>query len=178
MAQEPIDIIQEFVDLYKHEEMLAFFEFHVESVEPVAGLCRVSKPKSGAPGMRYLSLTFMVDAPDERSRAAVDGVLDRIDDDAFQTALPPVAAVVPVPNMIRGAENYIRQVDLLLKESVDPGRPFVAERLIPVLIKLTGIRAGAVEWWDPTVPSSRTSAGGTSDAFKSFLAALTARFKK
>ena len=178
MAQKPIDIIQEFVDLYKHEDMLAFFEFQIGTVEPVTGLCRISKPKSGAPGMRYLSLTFMVDAPDERTRAAVDAVLDHIDDDSFRAALPPVTAVVPVPNMALDADNYIRQVDLMLREYVDPGRPFIAERLIPVLIRMTGIRAGNVEWWDagaaPSAPPSRRPAGSS----KSLLGSLAARFKR
>jgi hypothetical protein len=175
MTQKPIDIIQEFVDLYKHEQMLAFFEFHVGDV---AGLCRISKPKSEAPGTRYLSLTFMADAPDERTRAAVDEVLDRINDEAFQNALPPVAAVVPVPNMITGAENYVRQVDLMLKAYVAPGQPFIAERLIPVLVKLTGIDVGAVEWWEGTTAASGKGAVHSPPATKSFLAGLTARFKK
>jgi hypothetical protein len=35
MTQKPIDIIQEFVDLYKHEQMLAFFEFHVGGAQSV-----------------------------------------------------------------------------------------------------------------------------------------------
>lgn len=175
MAEKPIDIIQEFVDLYQHEQMLAFFEFQAGGV---AGLCRISKPKSAVPGMRYLSLTFMIDAPDERSRAVVDEVLDRIDDEACQSALPPVAAVVLVPTMIRGAENYVRQVDLMLKGSVDPGRPFVAERLIPVLVKLTGIEPGVVEWWDETAASSGKGAVPSPPASKSFLGDIAARFKK
>ena len=178
MAQKRIDIIQEFVDLYQHEEMLAFFEFRIGGPNGVAGLCRISKQKGGSAGARYLSLSFMIDAPDEGSRALADKAWSRIDDAAMQAALPAVAAVVPIPVMIHGAENYIRQVDLMLGEHVEVGRAFVTERLLPVVFRLTGMTAGTVEWWDEAAPGPRTSAAAASDERAPLLGALLARWRK
>ncbi len=174
MAQKRIDIIQEFVDLYKREEMLAFFEFRIGGPNGTAGLCRISKQKGGATGPRYLSLTFMVDAPDERSRAAAETALNRIKDAAMQAALPAVSAVVPIPVMIHGAENYVRQVDVMLREATEIGKPFVKERLLPVVLRLTGMTAGAVEWWDEAAPTGAAAAGERTP----LLGALLARWRK
>ena len=163
MSTERIDIMQEFVDLYKNEAMLAFFEFHLARAghEPVRGLCRISKPKSHSAHMHYLSLTFMLDTPDQATRATADAALERLDGAAFHAALPAVADVVPVPDIADASENYIRQVDLMLADYVsDPGKVFIAERLLPALHTLTQITAGEVVWWDldddsaPAAPSA------------------------
>jgi hypothetical protein len=178
MAQKRIDIIQEFVDLYQHEEMLAFFAFRIGGPNGVAGLCRISKQKGGSAGARYLSLTFMIDAPDEGSRVLADKALSRIDDAAMRAALPAVAAVIPIPVMIHGAENYIRQVDLMLGEHVEVGKAFVTERLLPVVFTLTGMTAGAVEWWDETSPTPPNTTAVASGARTPLLGALLARWRK
>lgn len=147
MRDDRIDSIQDFVDLYQHEETLAFFEFHCRRTggDPVSALCRISKPKRGS--LRHLSLTFIVDAPDERTRDCLDEVLARIGADAFRTALPHVAAVAAAPPISSDAENYVRQLDIMLHESIDSGRPFIAERLMPVLREFLEGEAGALVWW-------------------------------
>jgi hypothetical protein len=147
MRDERIDIIQDFVDLYQHEETLAFFEFQCRRTggDPVSGLCRISKPKGGT--MRHLSLTFMVDTPDERTRDGVDEVLARIEGDTFRTALPPVAAVVAAPPISSDAENYVRQLDIMLQGPIDSGKPFIAEQLMPVLQEFHDGEASALVWW-------------------------------
>jgi hypothetical protein len=179
MAQKRIDIIQEFVDLYKREEMLAFFEFRVGGPNGTAGLCRVSTQKGGAAGGRYLSLTFLIDAPDEGTRAVADEALNRIEDAAVHAELPAVIAVVSIPAMIDRAESYIRQVDLMLDESTAVERSFVADRLVPLVLRLTGMTAGAVEWWDEVaqVQPSR-SAEAVSDGPPSRVSVLLARLRK
>jgi hypothetical protein len=175
MAQKRIDIIQEFVDLYKQEEMLAFFEFRIGGPPATTGLCRISKQKGSKAGMHYLSLTFVVDAPDEPSRAAADTALNRIDDSAMQAAVPEIAAVVPIPVMIHGAENYLRQVDVMLRERVEADRSFVADRLLPAVFRLSGITAGAIEWWDEAAPATAAQATGERSPL---LGTLLARWRK
>lgn len=103
MDARRIDIMQEFVDLYQHEAMLAFFALQLdrEAAEPIRGLCRISKPKS-RPHMPYLSLTFLVDAPDDAARALVDDALARLGATTFTAAVPVVSEVVPVPEMEAG----------------------------------------------------------------------------
>ena len=148
MRDEPIDILKDFVDLYNREEMLAFFEFRCAraGADPVHGLCRISKPK-GRVGFSYLSLTFMADAADDGARAAVDDVLAKIEADDFRSMLPAIATVVPVPAMCNGSENYVRQLDAMLQPHIHPGKPFVAERLLPALRSVMQIEASSVVWW-------------------------------
>ena len=173
MKSERIDVMQELVELYQHEELLAFFEFSIErpGAAAVSGLCKISQPKADdtaslsdvgahsdqrerplektpAAGPRYLSLTFMADAPDAASTATIEAAFAGLDRDAFQHALPSVDAVVPVPTMTRGAELHVRQYDLLLNPRLDPGETFVMERLLPALRSFAGLHAHHVVWWD------------------------------
>lgn len=178
MAQKRIDIIQEFVDLYQQEEMLAFFEFRIGGPTGTAGLCRISRQKGDAAGMRYLSLTFMVDAPDDKSRAAADAALNRIDDAAMQAAVPAVAAVVPIPVMIHGGENYVRQVDVMLREPTEVSQAFVMDQLLPVVFRLSGITTRAVEWWDEAAPAARSKSAEPVEQRTPLLGALLARWRK
>lgn len=148
MREEPIDILKDFVSLYDREEMLAFFQFRCARLDapPVCGLCRVSKPK-GRADFSYLSLTFMADAADDGARAAVDDVLAKIEADDFRSTLPAIATIVPVPAMCSGSENYVRQLDAMLRPHIDPGKPFIAERLSPALRTVMQIETGSVVWW-------------------------------
>jgi hypothetical protein len=161
MKSEPIDLMQEFVELYQHEEMMAFFEFSIErpGAGALSGLCKISKPKGHDTTQRYLSLTFMADTPDDASTTAIETALDQLERDAFRDALPSVDAVVPVPTMTGGTENYVRQFDLMLNERLKPGEPFVMERLLPALRSFAGLHAHHVVWWDaeahnPAAPKS------------------------
>ena len=150
MKDQRIDIMQEFVDLYQHEEMLAFFEFSIapRGAAAVSGLCKISKPKGHDTALRYLSLTFMADTPDEASTATMEAALDRLAHDAFKAALPSVVEVVPLPQMTGGSESYLRQFDVMLEEHIDPGQPFVMDRLLPALCNVAGLQARPLVWWD------------------------------
>src|SRR5262245_32009646 len=114
--QRQVDIFQEFVAQYAREEMLAFFEFtpELEGQGSVSGLCRISQPKQGSSKLQYLSLTFVVDTPDEAARAAIQKVLTRLTETTLRAALPQAAGLVPTPSMHTGPEHYIKQIDILL----------------------------------------------------------------
>jgi hypothetical protein len=149
MGTQRIDIMQEFIDLYKREAMLAFFEFQLERAtgEPIRGLCRVSKPKR-SPHVPYLSLTFLVDATDDATHMVVDDVLTQLASATFKAALPVVTDVVLVPDIARAAAHYIRQLDLMIEPHTELGRLFIAERLLPALRANTPLKMGDVVWWD------------------------------
>ncbi len=149
MSDKPIDIMQDFIAQYAKEEMLAFFDFTLPQAgrAPVAGLCKISQPKNGA-RLKYLSLTFMVDTPDEEARVRIERALNRMEEDGLRKSLPAVAEVIPMPSMNTGAENYIRQTDILLQDVIYPDRSFVADLLIPAIRKVTGVDVTDVVWWD------------------------------
>ncbi len=174
MTSKPIDIIQEFVELYTHEETLAFFEFQIsEGESAVPGLCRISKPKSADGRSKYVSLTFTFDAPDERTRAVVDAALANLEDERLRELLPTVTAVVPLPPMTRSSETYVRQLDLMLEAHIDPGKLFIAGRLLPAVQHVAQLTPGAVMWWEEAANAARApvepDATGLADRVKRYL---------
>jgi hypothetical protein len=145
--QKPIDIMQEFVDLYGKEEMLAFFDFNVErpGKEAISGLCRISRPKSQGAKMQYLSLTFVADTPDDDAYNTLATALERLDADSLRRAVPEVSEVVSMPSISRGSQSYIGQADILLESA--PDRQFIALRLLPAIRRLMQVKPTEVVWW-------------------------------
>ena len=152
---KPIDIMQEFVDLYGKEEMLAFFDFSVDrpGKEPISGLCRISRPKSSGAKMQYLSLTFVADTPDEEAFATIRTVLDRIDTDSVRRAVAEVTEVVNMPAFGSAADSYVGQADILL--STAPDKQFLAMRLLPAIRRVMQVKPTEVVWWaEPATPAA------------------------
>lgn len=149
-ADDGVDLLREFVDLYSREEMLAFFEFRLEqaSGRDIEGLCRISQPKDGRSNLYYLSLGFVADTPDEASRASVENALSRLDGDALRSAVPSVVEVLPVTSMPTGPESFVRQADILFDEhsAADPATTLAA--LVPAVAEITGIHASELVWWN------------------------------
>ena len=161
----PIDIMQEFVDLYGKEEMLAFFDFSIErpGKEAIAGLCRISRPKSSGAKMQYLSLTFVVDTPDEDAHDAVGTVLERIDADSLRRAVAEVSEVVSMPGIGTASQTYVAQADILLDTA--PDQQFIALRLLPAIRRLMQVKPTEVVWWaEPATPSPRPAVPAQSEA--------------
>ncbi len=149
MTEDRIDLMEEFVGLARQEELLAVVDVELvrPDASPVPGLCRVSKPRGRDLRLVYLSVSFMFDVPDDGARGAVDDLIGAIEDPEMRTALPMIEDVVPVPSLSEDTENYVRQVDLIFKERVDPGKPFVSERLLPSLQRHTKLKVGEIMWW-------------------------------
>jgi hypothetical protein len=148
MSEQRKDIVQEFVDLYKREEMLAFFDFtlrHGSSL--VSGLCRISRPKSGSSGMSYVSLTFMADAEDPGARTALRQAMMRLESEQLKEPLPTVSEVLIVPIMEAGSATCVAQVDLLLEGSIEVDREFLSDGLLPALRSATSLEFGELVWW-------------------------------
>ena len=144
-----IDIFQEFVSLSNQEQMLAFFDFQLEaSGRLLSGLCRVSKPKGSDRSTSYVSLTFVVDTPDEPARRAIEGALANLETDTLKAAVPGVQELLSVPVIDVGADNYVQQADVLLERGIKPDEMFLGQRLIPAIQKITRIKAADVVWWE------------------------------
>lgn len=175
--QKPIDIMQEFVDLYGKEEMLAFFDFTVErpGKEAVSGLCRISRPKSSG-RMRYLSLSFVADTPDDEAYTTICAVLERIDSDGLHRAVPEVSEVVSMPSMGMSSQSYVAQADILV--DAVPDKQFITFRLLPAIRRLMQVKPTEVVWWaepaadgEPTArpPLHEESSGSLVGNIKSYL---------
>lgn len=170
---QAIDIFQEFVDLYAREDMLGFFGFTLAGGdEPISGLCRMSKPKGGDNKMPYVSLTFVVDTPNELVRARVQQALAEIDGDRLKRLAPGVADVVSVPVMSATGDNYISQTDVLLTAGTDPDRMFVGGNLLPAFREIAGLSLGDIVWWDDAAGEGQSTPGAAALSNESLLNTL------
>ncbi len=160
---KPIDILQELTDLYAKEDLLGFFEFTLARPgnDPLSGLCKISKPKSGTGQPTYLSLTFVVDTPDDDARVRIADAIGKMAEGGFRRALPQVAEIVPLPSLSSGADSYVRQIDVLLAANIEPARSFVTERLAPAIRNVTQFTIGEMVWWDETAEPRATAPGST-----------------
>jgi hypothetical protein len=156
---EPIDIMQEVIDLYGREEMLAFFDFSIERAgqAPLSGLCRISKPKDEG-RMRYLSLVFVVDTPDLPSQRFVPVLLGKLESGALRAHVAELAEAVIMPASPSRPENHVQQIDLLLDADVEPDERFLSGKLLPAIRSLTGLRTGELVWWNETSASAAGAA--------------------
>jgi hypothetical protein len=173
----PIDILQDFANIYAREEMLAFFDFAIDrsSGPAVTGLCRISRPKSAATGSHYLSLTFVVDAPDDEARQLAQAALDALEPEAVRQALPEIREVIAVPTINSSSESFIMQADLLMQ--MDPPRAFIAQQLVPLLGRLTGFKVTDFVWWKTPAPGASV-AGAAPPTPVDAGDSLVARFSK
>jgi len=159
-----IDLMQDLTKLYQREEMLAFFDFQIErpNRDAVAGICRISRPKDAASRVRYLSLTFVVDTPDEAARDAALTALDGISPNALRSVLPEIREVLPVPSLSGSEESLVTQIDLLVQ--TDPARAFIAGQLVPAVGRLAGLKVSDFVWWETPKPAPATGAASAGAA--------------
>ncbi len=158
MTAQRIDLMQEFVDIARQEDMLAVCACDLTpGGTTLGGLCRFSKPRRDPSRFNYLSVTFMVDVPSDASIAAVDAALDRLADGSLQAAVPVIQEVVPTPRLVSEGGNYVRQIDLMLDARVDPGREFLSDRLLPALSRLVPLSVVDVIWWGERAASAAQS---------------------
>lgn len=146
---EVIDLTQQFVDMYAREDMLCFFDFSIAraGAPELSGLCRISKPKQDQSSMRYLSMIFVVDTPDQQSRRDVPAVFARLEGDSLKAFVVEIAEVLAVPAPAAHEENYVHQIDVLLDSDTEPDERFVSAALVPAVRKLSGLRTGEIVWW-------------------------------
>jgi len=175
-----IDLMQDLTKLYQREEMLAFFDFQIERAgrDPIAGICRISRPKDAASKVRYLSLTFVIDTPDEAARDAALVALDRIAPAPLRSALPEIREVLPVPSLSGADESLVTQIDLLVQ--TDPARAFIAGQLVPAVGRLAGLNVSDFVWWEApkAPPTSPPKAAAPAAAPEESLVGRLRRFLK
>jgi hypothetical protein len=176
--EQPIDIMQQFVDMYAREEMLCFFDFGIArpGQSELSGLCRISKPKQGQSSLRYLSMVFVVDTPDDASRREVQALFARLEGDSLRVFVPQIAEVLAVPAPTTHRENYVHQIDLLLDADIEPDERFVSAMLLPAVRKLGGMRTSEMVWWEDNPSDEEPAAPNRGE--RSFLDGLRRVFDR
>ncbi len=166
---KPINIDREMKELVASEEVLAFFDFMLplEGEAAVEGLCKVSRPRERRSKSTYLSVFFMIDAPEAATQKLVDQHLRRVDWNAIGEQAEGVDCCVAIPN--RGATGglVLKEVDVFLDGARAPDIAFVRDVLRPALARGADLRAGDVTVWEdvaadpaPRTASAAPTAGG------------------
>lgn len=109
------------LEILQQEKFLAFFDFCKigESGESeLDGLCKVAIPQN-VENIDYICFTFIFDTPNEASKMLAKRIMAKLTTEAFRKAEPSVYAVTSVPAIMRQAENYIHQLDVIFKDKVN-----------------------------------------------------------
>ncbi len=156
-----IDLDRQLVELFKKEQMLAFFDFRVPlaDAEPLSGLCKISQPKGGGQQPQYLSLLFLIDTPSAMAWQQVDKYAGHLEWDGFRHELPGVETVLSIPHLHRGSGFYFKEVDIYLKGTATLSKHYVLNKLYPAIMKVMRLTGGEVVFWDD-VPESRQKLQG------------------
>ena len=152
---EPIDIEQELIDLAAQEEVLAFFDFTLAlsaTGGEVEGLCKVSRPHERRSRSSYVSLLFVVDALDEKTRRAVEAHLSAVDWGGPAKSIPGVAGFLPVPHRDTAAGLLLKEVDVYLDGTQPATADYVRTVLQPAVARAAHLRAGEVTAWEENAP--------------------------
>lgn len=140
-----IDLYRQFIDEFRKEQMLAFFEFQAETGQngTLSGLCKVSRPKPGKSDARYLSLLFIIETPDEQTWRAAQTRFGGIAWDGLGERLPEFESALSIPFTLREfTGNHFQEIDIYLREGTVISRPFILGTLCPAVCSAAGLRAG------------------------------------
>jgi hypothetical protein len=157
-----IDLNQQLVELFNKERMLAFFDFQVKfgGIEPLSGLCKISRPKGVGQQSQYLSLLFLIDTPNYAAWKHVDLFAKDIDWNGLKGELPGVETVLSIPHLNQGTGIYFKEADIYLNSSVVIVKDYVLNKLYPAVLKVTGLQGGELVFWDD-VPERKEGLKGS-----------------
>jgi hypothetical protein len=175
MGRDPvIDAHKQFVDLFKKEEMLAFFDFLLPLAEnrTAAGLCKISRPKGDLQQGRYLALLFLIDAPDEALREEVTAYAKRIPWNHLAELAPGIETVLSIPDLHSGSGFYYKETDLYVSGKVELSKAYVVSKLFPAILRVTGFSARELVFWEDVPAEAR---GEAPNSFKERLKDLFLR---
>jgi hypothetical protein len=145
-----IDLKEQLLDLFKKEQMLAFFDFQLRlgGNEPLSGLCKISRPKGSGEQGQYISLLLLIDTPNETVWRQVDTFTNAIGWNAFRGEMPGVQTVLPIPNFHRGAGMYFKEADIYLDGDVVVSKGYVSTKLYPAILRVIGLKGGELVYWE------------------------------
>jgi len=151
-----IDLTKQLIDLFNKEQMLAFFDFQVTpgGNEPVSGLCKISRPKGTGEQIQYVSLLFLIDTPTDAAWEQVNSFVSNIGWDAFKRELAGAETVLSIPHLIHKTGIYFKETAIYLSSSVTVSKYYVSNKLYPAILRVMGLRAGELVFWED-LPESK-----------------------
>jgi len=153
---KPINISQQLSDLFKKEEMLAFFDIQLNLAgqDTAAGICKISKLREGEGQSKYMSVFLIIDVPADVIRAKVHAMVQSVAWENLVKEIPGSKTIYPIPYPSISPELYIIEIDVYLQPSVSITKSFLTRHLHPAITRLVGGLSEEVVFWDdrPTAP--------------------------
>jgi len=145
-----INIDRQLQDLVASEEVLAFFDFMLplQGEAAVEGLCKVSRPRERRSKSTYLSIFFIIDAPETAQHRSVEAHLKRADWNAAGDHLEGVDCFVAIPSRGTTGGLVLKEVDVFLDGTREPDIAFVRDVLQPAIARAVDLRASPVTVWE------------------------------
>ena len=140
-----IDVSEESINLFEKEDLVAFFDFtfNRKDLQPVEGLCKISRPKAGQSSMNYFSLLFIVDTPDKEIMDQIRKITGRLNEENLRVPLGGVSYSVVMPSVSVREKICIKQVDIIL-EAPCRTEAFITEKLFPAVLSITGFSSSGL----------------------------------
>jgi hypothetical protein len=158
-----IDLDTQLRELFKKEDMYAFFDFILPCGIGLttSGLCKISKPKGDQRKTSYFSLLFLIDSPSEAAWNYIHAEFQRIPWNFLSDRLSGVDAVLAIPYPQSTHGLCFKEIDIYLKEGTLLSRTFLENILIPAVVGQMGCQAGETVFWEdlpakPAKPSQST----------------------
>lgn len=148
------------LEILQQEKFLAFFDFckiGENGDSEIDGLCKVAIPQN-VDSIDYIFLTFIFDTPSEASRMLAKRIMAKLTTEAFRKSEPSVYAVTSVPAMMRQAENYIHQLDVIFKDKVNEDHKSIINRLVYTIRNAASLDTEVPQWWEESSAPAPTEA--------------------
>lgn len=155
-----IDLDKEFSDLFRHEELLGYFEFQCLPVgrHPLPGICKMSRLREGEAESRYFSLLFILDTPGEGDWKAADEWVSTIEWEMLQGSLTGATKVVSIPYTSFSRNYYLKEIYIYVSPNAEYRRPYATRVLFPALKSLTGFELSPPVFMEDVPPPKPAAA--------------------
>ena len=144
------DIETQLLDLLKHEEMLAYWEFSTAlPTGTLEGFCRVSKSTPESSCDQYCSIIIIIDTPEPGQLVCAEKLMSELNWDKLRELLPAIGAVLTVPsiNPPDGA-NLVAKKNLITSEGFEISKHFVLQSLYPAFVQMSHFSCGDLLFWE------------------------------
>lgn len=144
------DIETQLLDLLKHEEMLAYWEFSASLPSgTLDGFCRVSRSTQESSCDQYCSIIIIIDTPEPGHLERAEKLMSELNWDKLRELIPAIGAVLTVPsiNSPDGA-NLVTKKNLITSEGFEISKHFVLQSLYPAFVQMSHFACGDLLFWE------------------------------
>lgn len=155
-----IDLDKEFSDLFRHEQLLGYFDFQclLPGRNPLPGICKMSRLREGESESRYFSLLFILDTPGKRDWEDADKKISAIEWEPLQGSLTGSTKVVSIPYASFSRNYYLKEIYIYISPNADYQRPYANRVLFPALRNLTGFELSPPVFMEDVPPRKPAAA--------------------